>query len=599
MPGGGVSNVKLSALRSSFGGIIASVLAACTNTVAPPTNMASPPPADVVVRGGPIRTMNPAQPVVQAVAIRDGKIVALGDERTVQLWTNKDTRIIDLAGRMAMPGLNDSHVHLEMAALDLVTYACEFEPTATLDVLLATVKQCAEGKSADAWIVGQYIGSNLYTQIRDASTIKRLDEASGGRPVFLRNDSIHDRWVNSRALQIAGYTRDTKDPLNGQIGRDPKTGELNGLLIERPAYEALQSQIPAFMPLDDERRRAAIATSVRTLNSFGVTAFQDARINPDGAAVIHELDQQGSLTARANLSTLVEPNKNPSLDQLFAQRAAFRSERLNLDWAKIYLDGVMVSRTALFIEPYLPDDEHGADFRGEAIVSQARLNQILAELDRRGISVKLHVAGDGSVHQAIEAIAETRKANGPNGPLHSLAHAGYILDSDIARLKPLGIAIDTSPTVWYPGSILTATEEVIGVERAGRFWPFRTMLDQGALVAGGTDWKTLPGEFSDIWSGIEGMVTRRNPRTNNGPALWAEQAITLDEALRIFTLDAARAMKLDDRTGSLAVGKSADLIVLAQDIFAIPPERISDTLVDYTLFEGEIVYNRNEGAKGK
>ena len=287
------------------------------------------------------------------------------------------------------------------------------------------------------------------------------------------------------------------------------------------------------------------------------------------------------------------PPGTTDIDPLFAERERYRSPHLSLDFAKIMVDGVMVSRTAIFMEPYLPDQEHGSDFRGMVMTPQDQLNRLAADLDKRGISAKFHVAGDGAVHMALNAIEAARAQNGPNGPIHTLAHGGYIVPGDISRAARLRAAIDASPTVWYPGPVLAGTEAVIGKERANRFWPFKTMLEENVLVAGGTDWKSLPGEFSDLWAGIEGMVTRKNPWGNAEGSLWPEQAIGIADVIRIYTLNSARAMGIAETAGSLVVGKSADLIVLDRNLFETAPEAISDTKVDLTVFEGKVVYSRD------
>lgn len=252
----------------------------------------------------------------------------------------------------------------------------------------------------------------------------------------------------------------------------------------------------------------------------------------------------------------------------------------------------MVSRTAMFVDPYLPDAQHGDQFRGEAKIPQEKLTAAVTRLDRLGISVKMHCAGDGAVREAVNAIEAARKANGRSGPIHTVAHGAFVTDSDLRRLRPLNIAIDASPTVWYPGPVLDGTVAVIGKERAYRFFPFQAMVKAGILVAGGTDWKSLPDEFSDLWSGIEGLVTRRNPTGSAEGALAADQAVDMQTALRFYTLNSAKAMRLDTTTGSIEVGKSADLAVLDQNLFEIPHNRIAHTKVVATIFEGKTVYKQ-------
>lgn len=543
-------------------------------------------PGDLVVYNGSIFTSDPALPWVEAFAVKNGHIVARGTSAEIKRWVGPATEAIDLAGQMAMPGLNDAHTHVEWAARELLLYSCQISPYADLDQLIAAVKTCADGKGRDEWIVGQYVSSGLFPQLKQESALKRLDAASGGRPVFLRNDTTHDRWVNSSALRLAGYTPQTPDPKNGIIGRDGATGRLTGILIERPAFEPVEKLIPQAAKPNFEARVKALRFGVQTLNKMGVTAFQDARVGAEEVELYHELDRRGGLSARANISILVEPAAAIDFDKLFVRRKDYRSDHLSLDWAKIYVDGVMVTRTSLFLEPYLPDKEHGDHFLGKSRMSAEALAAMVTELDRRRIGVKLHVTGDGSVRIALDAIAQARKVNGDSGVIHTLAHPGFVSPDDLPRFKKLRAAIEASPTVWYPSPVLAATVPILGAERTESFWPFKDMLASGALVAGGTDWKTLPAEYCDLWSGIEGMVTRRNPKGYIEGQLGAAQAISLEQALQIYTMGSARAMGIADRTGSIEVGKSADFLILARNIFNAPADDLSETVVKATFLEG-------------
>ena len=573
-----------------------SIIATLHAGIAAASAAAAPPPADLILRNGAIYVVEPAEKWAQAVAVRDGKIVAVGSDHEVAQHKGPTTKIVDLKQRMVMPGIIDAHVHLGVAAVELQTYTCNFSAYGDFDSVIASVRKCAAKTKPGDWILGESWGSALYKRLSDESALKQLDEASGDHPVMLRNDSIHDRWVNSKALAVAGITRETPDPANGTIGRDPKTGALSGLLLES-ATALVERHVPAIAAQPTVEAGAdALAFAVRHLNSVGVTGFNDAVVlnsfgNWSDLRAYRLLDQRGDLTAHAALSMLVDSD-TPSLDAVFADRTEARSPQLSMDFAKIFVDGVMVSHTATFLEPYLPDDRHGADFRGTPKLTSERLAELVTDLDKRGISVKMHVAGDGSVRMALDAIAAARRANGPDGPIHTLAHAGYISDQDIPRVRELNAAIDASPTVWYPGPILSGTEAVLGKDRANKFWPFKTFKEKGVLVAGGTDWKTLPGEFSSLWDGMQGLVTRRNPTGAAPGALWPEQAVDVATMIEFYTINSARALAIGDRTGSITVGKAADLIVLDQNLFKISPDKIAATKVDLTFFGGKLVHER-------
>lgn len=556
-------------------------------------------PADTILRNGAIYLVEPEGKWAQAVAMRDGKIAAVGSNETVGRLRGLATKVIDLEGAMAMPGIIDGHVHLGAAAAEMMFYTCNFSGYAKLPEVISAVRACAQTKKPGEWIVGQYLSSALYGQLSDGQALKQLDQASGDHPVMLRNDTIHDRWVNSRALAIAGINKDTADPRNGKIGRDPNSGALNGLLLEW-AGNAVEEKIPQ---VASAASVAALRSGVRYLNSIGVTGFLDAGVVAEKSTTFsnsesyYRLDKAGELTAHAGMSMVMafasgEMPTDADLARIYARREAVHSSRLSMDFAKIFVDGVMVSHTSVFLDPYLPDKEHGADFRGKPNMTPEALAALVTKLDKRGISAKMHVTGDGSVRMALDAIAAARAANGNTGPIHTLAHAGYISPVDIPRVRTLRVAIDASPTVWYPGPILTGTEAVIGKQRADHYWPFKTFDNNGVIVAGGTDWKTLPGEFSSLWDGMQGMVTRRNPTGQAPGALWPEEAVNVARMIRFYTLNGAKVMGISDSAGSIAVGKAADIIVLDRNLFKIPIDKIAATKVEKTFFNGNIVYER-------
>ena len=240
------------------------------------------------------------------------------------------------------------------------------------------------------------------------------------------------------------------------------------------------------------------------------------------------------------------------------------------------------------LEPYLPDAKHGAGFKGELQHSQTDLNAALIELDKLGLTVKMHATGDGGARAALDAIAAARKANGDSGLRHEVAHAELIAASDIPRFRALNAVAELSPILWYPSPLVAMISQVIGRERAQQFWPIKSMLDAGVNMIYGSDWPSVVPSPSP-WPGIEAMITRKDPYGQASAALAPEQAISLADALVIFTRNGARAMRMEKDSGSIEVGKSADMIVLDRNLFDIAPELISDTQVVETLFEGRVV----------
>ncbi|MDQ6437517.1 amidohydrolase [Mesorhizobium sp. LHD-90] len=548
--------------------------------------------ADLVVTGGRIYTMDRRQPVVSALAVKSGRIVAVGDGAAVGPLTGPDTRIVDLKGATVTPGIVDVHTHMMMGG-QAELFELRISPTSSFATLLERIEAAAANTPEGGWIIGGQWGSDLIGKLNTAESLAALDAATRGRPVMLRDDTYHNRWVNSEAMRRAGVSGANKDPEKGSIGRDPATGQPTGVMIESAAgiVERAVAQSGHFT---EEMDRAAMAQSISTLNSFGVTAFLDAAAMQPILAALKGLDDRGELTAWA-LSAMpaVEPSFMFGIagDELIAQRDRYRSAHAKPNYVKVFLDGVPGARTAAFHEPYVADPVLGCCFRGSTIVTVPDLVRWVGKCEKLGLGVKIHCAGDAAVSQALDAIDVVRSFNGPTGIIHHIAHASYIAPQDIPRFAELGVAADLSPFLWYPTSFLEGHKQTMGETRALRFWPNQDLLAAGALLAGGSDWPVMPNP--DPWNGMEGLVTRRNPDGEfPGVALWLEQAIDIVTALEIFTINSARAIGMADTVGSLEIGKSADFIVLDRDVLETPSDEIADTRVSTTYFEGRVVYER-------
>lgn len=544
--------------------------------------------ADLVLRNGRFYTANRKQPWVRAVAVRAGRIVALDEDAE-----NRPTaKSIDLSGRMAMPGVIDVHTHMMMGGQSEL-FELRFPSHSSVAEICASVRERAKAAAAGAWIVGAQWGSDLLPRLNTAEALAALDEASLGHPVLLRDDTHHNRWCSSQALRRAGVTATTANPNRGEIGRDPANGALTGIMVETAAglVERALTESGHYTP---EMDRAAMARSIATLNSYGVTGFLDAASMQPILAALKGLDDRGELTAWAACAMVaVEPSFMFGLagDALLDLRETYRSAHVKPDFVKIFLDGVPGFKTAAFHDAYKPDPIRGCCFRGSTLLTVPDLVRWIGKCEKRGLSVKIHCAGDAAVTQALDAIDVARSFNGPTGLTHHIAHASYIAPQDIRRFAELGVVADLSPIIWYPSHFLEGHKLAMDEARAERFWPMKDLAEAGALMAAGSDWPVIPNP--DPWNGIEGMVTRRNPSGEFGErTLWPEQALDLATVLEIYTINAARAIGLAGVTGSLEIGKSADIIVLERNLFDIPADELADTRVLTAYFEGRPVYER-------
>ena len=549
--------------------------------------------ADLVLRNGRIYTVDSKRNWASAVAVKGGRIVAVGTEKTVAPLIGKATRVVDLQGRMAMPGIVDVHNHIMMGGhADL--YETRFASTLSITAIADRIRAAAGKAPPGGWIVGGQWGTDQLARINTSASLAILDAASGDHPVLLRDDTYHNRWVNSAALRCAGITADTPNPEKGEIGRDPETGALTGVRIEAASglVERALADSGHYTP---EMDRAAIGRSIRVLNSFGVTAFLDAASMQPLLAALKGLDDRGELSAWAVAAMpAIEPSFMFGLagDALFALRENYRGAHVMPDYAKIFLDGVPGAKTAAFHDSYVPDPIHGCCFRGTTMLTVPDLVRWVGKCERLNIAVKIHCAGDAAVSQALDAIDVVRSFNGPTTLVHHIAHASYIAPRDIPRFAELGVAADLSPIIWYPTVFLEGHKAAMGEERATRFWPNKSLHEAGALIAGGSDWPVVANP--DPWTGIEGMITRQNPSGEfPGISLWPEQALDLPTVLETYTISAARALGLGRLTGSIEVGKSADIIVLDRNVFEIPADEIADSRVLTTMFEGRTVYERD------
>jgi predicted amidohydrolase YtcJ len=564
-------------------------LSACDGDDAPGEHLEA---ADRVLRNGRIYTIDPARPWADAVAIRDGKYIFVGESAGLGQYIGPDTEIFDLRGRMAMPGINDVYSHPWQGGTKIL-YGCNFAFSATPDEIAGIIADCVARDPAAQWITGgqwtsDFFKNNDFSDKGLGSPRKWLDRVSGDTAVYLEDDSAHHGWVNSRALELAGVTRDTPDPPGGVFMREAD-GTPNGVLLES-AKTVVEEAIPEWT---FEQDIAALTEAVARANALGITGINEARTPPRLSPAYAELDRRGLLSAHAITFLQTPRGKRETVMEVaplveISERHA--SEHVHTRFAKIFLDGVpTASRSAVMLEPYLTDEDFAEPTTGMLMVPPDVLTGDIAALDKHGFTVKIHTAGDGAVRIALDAIEAVRQRNGRSGLRHQLAHAGYIHPDDVPRFAELNVTADLSPYLWYPRPIIDSIVGAVG-ERAYHYWPIKDLLASGADVCIGSDWPSAAASM-DPWPALEAMVTRRHPGRDETETLWGEQAISLEQALEIFTLSGAKAYRLEQLTGSVEVGKSADLLVLNQDLFRVPASRISETRPALTLFEGKTVYS--------
>jgi len=549
--------------------------------------------ADLIITNARIYTGGDSPAIVGAMAIGNGKVLAIGTADEVGLRASQNATVLDLNGRFVMPGINDAHSHPIMGAMQTL-YSCNFFFTDTPEQIQNALTACVAAQADAEWVMGGRWGSDLFEIHAFDSPRGFLDQISN-KPISLVDDTGHNLWVNSAVLARLGIDENTPDPDNGRIVRD-ENGVPNGVLLETAA-KLVRDVMP---PPTPAQQVAAAEEAARLYNSLGMTGFKDAGAYDEAVAGFVGANAKGKLTAHVAVSQRTpygpraEPLSLSMLDEMMAIRDTHDAANLHFNTIKIFLDGVpTTARTAAMLAPYVEDDVHDEHFDGGPVhVPLDVLKQDLVEIDRRGFRIKLHTAGDRSVRIALDAIEHMRSVNGMNERAPELAHAGFIDPADIPRFKALNVAADISPQIWNPSSVIDSVIAALG-DRGQAYWPNRALLDAGALVVAGSDWPSAVATPAS-WTGIESLVSRKNADNEAEGALWAEQAISLEEAIRIYTLNGAEALGLAGETGSLTPGMSADMIVLNHNLFEVPVEQISETTVLRTYFRGDVVYNNGD-----
>jgi predicted amidohydrolase YtcJ len=537
--------------------------------------------ADVVFTGGHVHTVDIQRPRAEAVAIHGDRISGVGSADEIAAQIGPTTRVIDLAGRLLLPGFQDAHVHPLSGGMDRMQ--CDLREAEGREAVLATIRAYADEHPADDWIVG----SGWYMGDFPGGTPRRedLDSVLPDRPGYFPNRDGHSAWVNSRALELAGITRDTPDPFSGRIERDPD-GTPTGSLHE-DAAELVERLVP--IPGQDEWL-AAFELAQAYLHSLGITAWQDAIVTPDDLAVYRRAAETGLMTARVEAALWWERTKGADqIDELVARSATGSHGRLRANTVKVALDGVLETFTGAMLDPYLDREGRPTNNRGMDFIDPELLRGHVARLDAAGLQVHFHAIGDRAVRNALDAIQAARQANGMSDTRPHISHIQVIHPDDVPRFAPLGAVANAQP-LWacYETNMNELTIPFLGPQRAGWQYPFGSLLRAGARLAMGSDWSvTTPNPLLEI----EVAVNRIDPSSRDtAKPFLPEERLTLEQSTAAFTLGSAYVNHLDGETGTISTGKFADLAIVDRDLFAPDAGPIGDAKVLATFVGGEAVF---------
>lgn len=545
-------------------------------------------PADILLSGGRIWTAEAARPWAKAVVIRGNRVVYVGDDQGAETFRGPRTQVIPLKGRLVTPGFNDAHVHLSGGALSLE--GVDLIEDQSLPAVQARIKTFAAAHPGRPWVLGR---GWLYGSFPGGlPTREQLDAAVPDRPAYMECYDGHSGWANTKALALAGITRETKDPEQGVIVRDPRTGEPTGALKEAAAG-LVEKLVP--VPVG-EARYELMLRALGLLSSQGITSIQDAGGLTNAATLAGEqveddvellarARREGKLSVRVAASVVMQAGK---LEQALAAarrlRAVYDDPLLRVTAVKGYVDGVIEAHTAAMLAPY-----ENAEFGlGLPNWEPQALNQAVVAADKQGLQVYLHAIGDRGVRMALDAHQAALEANGRKDRRGRIEHIETIHPDDYPRFKALGVIASQQPLHANPDrNNFEVWQKNIGPERASRGFSWRNIEKADGRLVFGSDW---PVVTSDVFRGLYCAVTRKTREGMPSGGWRPELAVSLENALRHYTSDGAYASFEEGVKGSLGVGKLADLVVLSEDLFGGPPETILATKALLTIMDGRIVH---------
>jgi predicted amidohydrolase YtcJ len=515
--------------------------------------------ADLVLVDANVLTMNPSQPTAKAIAIKDDKIMHVGTNGEAKAWIGKDTKVLSLKGKTVVPGFIDTHIHVAdfgrlLTWIDLTSVGSIREMQGTLG---KRAQKTPEGK----WILGRGWNEKRFTEKRRPTRFD-LDLVSPDNPVIFYHESGQLCVVNNKALEMAGVTEATSAPSGGVIDRNEKTGELTGVLREN-ATNLLWNAVPE---PDEEELMDATGLAFEKMLEAGITSVHWIALSSIEIAMVQKLHEQNRLPLRVYL--IVPAN-------LLKNIAGFKAKNnlaLKVGGGLIFADGYLASKTAALLQPY----NNNPASKGKLLCTQEEMNRSAEEIVKIGLQLIIHAVGDRAVDAALTTIETTEKSR-----RNRVEQAAVINENLLERMKKLKVIVSVQPRVVASEFSVWSAIEHIGAERAKWLFPVKTLLREGVRVVGGSD---CPMEPLNPLLGMQTAVTRE---------VFPEERITVDEALRMYTVDAAYSSNEENVKGSVETGKLADLAVLSRNPLSVAPSEIESISVEMTIVGGKVVFPKH------
>jgi predicted amidohydrolase YtcJ len=535
-------------------------------------------PADTIVLHGKIYTLNPHQAWAEALAIRGERIVAVGSDTDIANLQSKDTKVIDAKGHLVLPGFTDCHIHFIDGSFSLGRVNLDDAKDAA--DIQQRLREYGGKHPGNDWILGRGWNYAMFpTSLPDK---KYLDEVFPDRPAFLEGYDGHTYWANSQALALAHITKDTPNPPNGIIVRDPQTGEATGAL-----KEAAQSLVAAVIPKPTRGEKlAALRDGIRWANENGLTRVHSAGGDFEEFDLYDELLRHGDLTLRFYVSYFQDPPelRPQDISAIEDARKKYTGDWLSAGAVKFMIDGVIESHTAAMLGSYSDD----SSLKGKLFWDPDKYKSAIAELDKRNLQLFTHAIGDYGIRTALDGYENAERLNHSSGRRPRIEHIESVSNADIPRFGKLRVIASMQPLHSYPNNdTLNVWARNIGPERASRAWVWKSIAKDGGQLAFGSDW---PVVTLNPFKGVQTAVTRQTSEGLPKDGFVPSQRLSVAEAIRGYTLGAAFAGFREKTEGSLEPGKLADLIILSQNLFQIDPHTIDKTKVLTTVVGGRVVF---------
>jgi predicted amidohydrolase YtcJ len=538
------------------------------------------PPADLVVKNAKVVTIDKDNPQAEAIAVLGEKILAVTTNSKIEDYIEEGTtKVIDAGGRLLIPGLNDAHIHFMSGGSSMMNL--DFRYVHDVDSIAQMVADAVEHSKAGEVIRGRGWEHETFPD-KKWPTKEALDRVAPDNPVILSRADGHSVWVNSFVIRESGITKDTPDPPNGTIVRDPDTGEPTGIFKEG-ASRLLR--VKSTVTLTKEEREAredkALELALQIARETGVTSIQQLN---GGFERFQRFKDEGRLTARATINMGL-PGNEQGYERLEKLREEFpqSNDWVRFGYLKIFIDGTLGSGTALMFEPF----EDDPDTSGLPMMPYEDFEARIVAADAHGFQTGTHAIGTKGNNFVLNAVEKARQVNGQRDARHRSEHAQILTDEDIPRFAELGVIASMQPTHCITDKRFA--EKRIGLERCRGAYAWRRLLDAGAKIAFGTDW---PVEPIDPLEGLYAAVSRKDRAGEEGEGWFPDQKLSMEEAIELYTWGAAYAEFMEDRKGKLKEGFLADMVIFNQDLMTIPHEQIMKSKVDYTIVGGKVVFQR-------